>query len=142
VLKNGAYCWGDNSYGQLGDGHSDTVSSIPVQVWGLSSGVTGIDGGGYHTCAVIDEDVQVHHSSVSCWGYNRYGQLGNAATNESGLPTQVQGMSTANTGISAGYMHTCSLSNERAYCWGDNYYGQLGDNSRTARSAPTQVQFP
>ena len=41
--------------------------------------------------------------------------------------------------LSAGYYHTCGLSDGRAYCWGGNEFGTLGDGTRTSRSAPTPV---
>jgi alpha-tubulin suppressor-like RCC1 family protein len=71
----GMFCWGANTYGQLGD-----PSSVPGQVGiaqpvsGLSSGVTAIAAGSQHTCAVLTGGV------VECWGLNNGGQLGDNNT--------------------------------------------------------------
>ena len=52
VTSAGAvWCWGDNGYGQLGDG-TTTTRLTPVAVSGLGSGVAAVAAGGYHTCAV------------------------------------------------------------------------------------------
>jgi alpha-tubulin suppressor-like RCC1 family protein len=53
----GVLCWGYNYYGQLGDGTSgeyDDISTTPVQVSGLQSGVTALAAGYNHTCALTD----------------------------------------------------------------------------------------
>ena len=65
-------CWGDNGYGQLGNG-TFTISSSPVQVSAIST-ATQISAGGSHTCALLSD------GTVRCWGYNGYGELGNSST--------------------------------------------------------------
>ena len=70
LLANGAVrCWGQNWFGQLGDG-TTTNRTTPATVSGLS-GATAVTAGGYHTCALLGD------GTVRCWGLNNYGQLGN-----------------------------------------------------------------
>jgi alpha-tubulin suppressor-like RCC1 family protein len=80
-----AKCWGTNAQGQLGDG-TTTDRSTPVGVVGLSSGVSVIDAGGAHTCAVMSS------GTVKCWGRNTYGELGDGTTISRLTPTDVAGL--------------------------------------------------
>jgi alpha-tubulin suppressor-like RCC1 family protein len=64
-----ALCWGDNTWGQLGDGSQENRFA-PVPVQGLAEGVLSISAGGAHTCAVTVLD------ELYCWGHAGYGQLG------------------------------------------------------------------
>ncbi len=80
----GVMCWGPNNYGQLGNG-SKTDSSRPVEVSGLTSGITAIAVGGSHTCALTKQ------RGLKCWGNNSNGQLGNGSLTNSPTPVAVVG---------------------------------------------------
>jgi alpha-tubulin suppressor-like RCC1 family protein len=80
----GVRCWGDNRLGQLGDGTSGTSRPAPVDVVGLEQGMAAIAAGGEHTCALTEDGI------LTCWGDNRYGQLGNGTGGEGNFsPTPV-----------------------------------------------------
>jgi alpha-tubulin suppressor-like RCC1 family protein len=76
---NSAYCWGQNAYGDLGDGTTDP-SKVPVLVRGMSSGVTSIVPYYNTTCAV-------QRGAAKCWGYNIYGMVGDGSTASCALRT-------------------------------------------------------
>jgi alpha-tubulin suppressor-like RCC1 family protein len=116
IAGGSAFCWGENKYGQLGNG-STKNSPTPVEVPGLT-GVTAISAGDVHRCAVAD-------SKAYCWGYNGDGRLGARNTADGAKPVEVAGLSGV-TAISAGYDHTCALSDAQAYCWGVNQSAQVG----------------
>ncbi len=78
-----AVCWGAGVSRQLGNGGT-VASSVPVQVYGLESGVTAISSYGNHTCAIAGA------GSVRCWGYGAFGQLGNGSTSSQSTPVAVK----------------------------------------------------
>jgi alpha-tubulin suppressor-like RCC1 family protein len=137
-------CWGHNPYGQLGsstNAGTDNANPTPTVVAGIANAVQ-IAAGQLHTCALLAD------GTVSCWGINLYGQLGNATNNLSTganpVPAVVAGVANA-TGITAGADHTCALlAGGTVTCWGSNYYGQLGNTTNnsipnTANPAPAAV---
>jgi len=133
--------WGGNSFGQLGNSLS-TNSSVPVLVnqSGVLAGKTLVasGGGAQHSLALCSD------GTVSAWGYNSYGNLGNNSTSESHVPVLVDttGVLAGKTVISiaAGDSHNLALCADRTLvAWGDNNSGQLGNASTTNSSVPVLV---
>jgi alpha-tubulin suppressor-like RCC1 family protein len=130
----GIKCWGDNEYGQLGDGTWGNDRTTPVDVIGLSTGVSAFAAGGYHTCS------QSTAGGIKCWGANWFGQLGDGTTMDRSTPVNVVGLSSGMTSIDAGYAHACSLTSDGgAKCWGMNGFGTLGDGAEIYRTIPVDV---
>lgn len=118
-------CWGNNSFGQLGDG-TTVPSSLPVAVRGLPPGAKEVAVGDNHTCALVRAVSQMGWHHVYCWGSNSSGQLGDGSTVSSLVPVRVHELNDVRT-ISAGSSHTCAIaSDDKSWCWGDNSFGQLG----------------
>jgi alpha-tubulin suppressor-like RCC1 family protein len=141
VRGGAAYCWGQDLYGQLGDGRhgAGTVSSVPVRV-SMPDGIAfvGITAGQAHTCAVDTT------GGAWCWGRNNIGQLGNGpgvglVQPDSDVPVAVAGTHTFDS-ISAGDNHTCALATDYlGWCWGEGSDGQLGNSSNNPSSAPVPL---
>jgi alpha-tubulin suppressor-like RCC1 family protein len=136
----GVKCWGTNVQGQLGDG-TFVDRLTPVDVIGLTSGVTAIATGERHACALLDT------GGVQCWGEDKFGQLGDGAALVGGggldrsAPTNVLGFpaGTIIVGIAAGRAHTCAVTSAGgAKCWGLNGDGQLGNGTANS-SLPLDV---
>ncbi len=125
-------CWGDNSYGQLGNGTTQP-STTPVPVTGISDAVELVSGQ-EHFC------VRTSGGQVLCWGRNDYGQLGNGGVAQALQPTPVKGLASA-VALGAGDFHTCAvLPDSTVLCWGRNDSGQLGDTSLQQQDLPVAVK--
>ena len=129
----GVWCWGDNLFGQLGDG-TGVDRLLPVVVPGLESGVVAVSAKSFHTCALLAS------GAVKCWGSNDEGQLGNGTRLDSLVPVDV-GLAGA-IAVGTGQYHSCAALTDGVRCWGLNSHGQLGDGTTVRRLVPTAVTFP
>jgi alpha-tubulin suppressor-like RCC1 family protein len=133
ALKSGGtvWAWGQNYFGQLGDG-TTTDRHSPVRASGVSNVLT-IAAGASHTVALQAG------GTVWAWGRNVYGELGDGTTIQRSKAVQVSGLSNA-TAIAAGYYHTGAVkTNGTAWAWGQNSYGELGDGTTNTRPNAVQV---
>ncbi len=119
ILNNNGtvWAWGNNDYGQLGDG-AIFYRNTPVSVVGLSN-VSAISDGNGFTVALKND------GTVWAWGVNAFKQLGNGTTTDSNTPMQVQGLS-GMTAVAAGGLDSIALKNDgTVWEWGYDYNGQL-----------------
>lgn len=113
------WCWGDNSFGQLGNG-STMFSSTPVLASQMPALVDDFAVSVAHTCVISNGDVW-------CVGQNTSGQLGNGTSTKSITPTRVSSLPFPAVQISATWNLTCALlTDQSVWCWGMVPHGSNG----------------
>lgn len=135
-------CWGANSSGQLGRGHTTGADCgagicifLPASPTGVGPGVTSFGAGWDHACAVQD-------GGLLCWGRNLEGQVGKGSTGAGqSTPYAVFAAGSGVVSIAGGAFHSCALKADGSvWCWGKNTDGQLGLGTTSAtESSPQQV---
>jgi len=135
ILDNGSVsCWGDNQWGQVGD--NSTIDKLsPTYTFPFADGkkAVAITSGRAHHCALLDD------GTVSCWGANLNGQLGDNSTTLSSVPTPTQPLGGPAIAISSNVDHTCAiLDTGSLVCWGKNDEGQVG----TGSNSPDKILVP
>lgn len=135
VLADGTVrAWGNNDFGQLGDG-TVTTRPAPVPV-GTLSDVVAVAAGSRHALALRRD------GSVWAWGANNAGQLGNGTTTASLTPTPIP-LPAPIVAIAAGGTFSLALTDQgQALAWGFNVTGQLGDGTTETRTSPVAVNLP
>jgi alpha-tubulin suppressor-like RCC1 family protein/sugar lactone lactonase YvrE len=151
LLSNGTVVsWGDNAFGEVGDG-TGTSRSVPVRVCAVGTvgtctggpyleGVTAISAGGEYSLALVA------NGQVRAWGRNLEGELGDGTTANKNRPVAVCAIGTCAESlegiaeVSARAGHTLALSaGGRAIGWGKNNAGQLGNGTTTNSTMPVKV---
>lgn len=144
------WTWGENSYGQLGNGTTNN-SELPLCVNEQECNNQTMSelkfteiSAGYNFCTAVDE-----YGKVWTWGYNNYVQLGNGTTNSSNVPVCISDDSSEKlTGtrvekIYAGYDHVIAIDNSnQLWGWGYNYYGNCGTSSENNNSVSYCCRVP
>jgi alpha-tubulin suppressor-like RCC1 family protein len=141
------WCWGLNSFGQVGNG-STQPAPYATQVPGLS-GVVAISGYEQSNYCAVKLD-----GSIWCWGRNDHGQLGNGSMMDSPVPVQVTGLPTGHMTpilVATSKAHSCAAldggeAGTWVSCWGRGDHGQLGNGSTMDSPVPVpvgyQITFP
>lgn len=153
ATSGAAYCWGDNSSGQLGIGFADLDIHRGPLLASFTERFLELSVGSRSTCGITTD-----HRAL-CWGLNSTGQLGDGTTISRHLPTEVAGglkfvhiatgsgfgggtnVFVPGGGGQASAAHTCALTETGVpYCWGWNGAGQVGDGTTADRLSPVAVQ--
>jgi len=119
----GVRCWGNNVFGQVGDGTDNSQPEPPAA--DILSGVTQVISAWSYVCAVMSS------SGLRCWG-TPSGELGSPF-----IPATAPDLFTGAVQVAGHQFHRCAVMTDGDLrCWGDNSYGQLGDGTHTAKEAP------
>lgn len=127
-----AWCWGDNSAGQIPSA-TEASTVPPTSPVALEGKITLMVAGSRHTCAV-----PVNGSSVvRCWGDGPQAGPGDEGSySEMTLPSEVAVLSSMAD-------HSCALdARDVIWCWGANPDGRLGANQRLDSATPRAVLVP
>ncbi len=118
-------CFGDRTGVTVPGASGGTVITTPIEVTGLSD-VASVVIGDKHMCALTTT------GTVSCWGANDRGQLGDGTTSPRTTPTAVPGL-TGVKALASGFGHTCALTaTDGVKCWGSPT--RVGTATATATS--------
>ena len=132
------WCWGDNTYGELGTSNH-TSQDRPRQVTTPAAGGWASITAGYgHICATRT------NSTLWCWGFDDFGQLGTGTGSNQDRPRQVITPAPGEwASVTAGDTHTCATrTGGTLWCWGSNYEGELGIGTTSLQEPPRQVTTP
>jgi alpha-tubulin suppressor-like RCC1 family protein len=123
------WAWGDNTYGQVGDG---TTTRRPSPVLLSLTNVVSIAAGENHSLAIGG-------GTIMAWGRNDQGQLGDGTIANRHSPVTISGFAHPIM-VAAGYQHSLLADGDlTAKAWGDNSNGQLGDGSTEDQHSPVTV---
>ncbi|HXK20409.1 MAG TPA: hypothetical protein VNG33_21515, partial [Polyangiaceae bacterium] len=131
-LAGRLFCWGGNSFGNLGLGDT-TQRLVPTEV--VAGRVwTQIAIDTFHACGIDDAQ------NLYCWGRGIEGQLGTGALDAVLTPTLI---GSGYAQVAVGRMSTCAVTTDaRVLCTGENANGQLGLADNRRRNIFTEVLFP
>lgn len=138
-----AWCWGTNDFGVLGNGTSNSAFGSAVNnspsPSPAAAGLTfvSLSAGSNHMCGLTSA------GTAHCWGWNRYGQVGDGTNVDRWLPVSVAGSIPFNALGASGGEAQCAISPFGAvYCWGIGENGHLGNGTFLNKNVPTRVLPP
>jgi len=136
ITEDGVYTWGNNTFGQLGDGSTrDSLTPELIHFQPPVLGFTAIAAGFWHTLAATND-------GLYGFGFNGNGELGDGSFASRALPvrTAMPKAVTVIKSIGAGAMHSLAATDQGAYAWGNNSSGQLGVGSTNKQNVPNKIR--
>jgi alpha-tubulin suppressor-like RCC1 family protein len=113
------WCWGANDMKQVASATAMNPAVVPLQTLQTTAQQVALNED--YSCALRVD------GTVSCWGNNQVGQLGNHGTSANGISQVVITASGSSgpfstlsgaTQVAAGTQHACAMTPSGAYCWG------------------------
>jgi alpha-tubulin suppressor-like RCC1 family protein len=101
--------------------------------------VPGISDATHIATGLAQNCVRRQSGSVSCWGNNDLGTLGDGTADTRPSPITVAGISSASSVIMAWGSTRAPLDDQTILGWGANVFGHIGDGTRTIRYRPVNV---
>jgi alpha-tubulin suppressor-like RCC1 family protein len=141
AYDNNIYCWGNNFFGQLGNGKRDEdtkqFNKHELNVFLSDLNIEILECGGIHSLALT------RNREVYAWGWNSFGQTGNGKDELQLIPIKVLGFGKEKvTRISCGGTHSMALlESGRVYSWGSNEFGQLGFENVKVSHKPKNIEM-
>jgi alpha-tubulin suppressor-like RCC1 family protein len=135
---NKIYIWGNNYFGQLGNGTNDNCFEPQMPEKLMNERIVDICCGDFHSL-VLSECGRVY-----AWGDNRYGQIGNECDNKcQSIPIKIETLVKVKIiSISCGQYHSMALSDKGCvYSWGNNSFGQLGFTNIIGSNTPKLIEL-
>lgn len=133
ILGDGdLYTWGNNDFGQLGNGGTDKYITVPQKVIG---NIDSVSAGMSYMGAITK------NGNLYMWGQNLYGQLGDGTCESRNLPTLIM-ENVKNVCVSGdfGKNYSAAITKDgKLYMWGNNTYGQLGNGTYEKSTIPKQI---
>ena len=141
IAKDGEgklYSWGDNDYGELGNGTTEN-SSMPICISDIQDSPLN----GKNIVDVYGRIAKDSEGKLYSWGYNRYGQLGNGTTEDSSMPICISDITNSplnGKNIVDVYIYYGTViakdSEGKLYSWGYNRGGELGNGTTENITTP------
>jgi alpha-tubulin suppressor-like RCC1 family protein len=130
--------WGDNGFGQLGDGTKiERDTPVPITMPSSVQKVAHLIGGGVFSLALTAK------GRLLSWGGNAFGQLGDGTFTDRVRPVRVhQGSATVTSAAAGGLYALARTSGGGILAWGINEAGQLGNNDTANSSLPITPDMP
>ena len=137
-MEKTAWCWGNNQYGALGDGHGTVDATFTPTPQPVSGGLKWlqIDAGLNSSCGIASD------YTGWCWGGNGVGQLGDGTSgNWKNVPVAIKAPGVTWSEISLGRDFACGVTTAGTVsCWGSNVNSRLGSaTTGLTKNIPTPI---
>lgn len=130
IQKDGSlWAWGNNMYGQLGNGTLENCE-IPIKI---IENISQVSLRSLHSVALQKD------GSLWTWGNNQDGQLGDGTEVDKKTPIKIMSdVSQLDVSESAG-VNMVIKKDGSLWAWGNNRFGQIGDGTKINKIKPVKV---